>query len=65
MVHSMPSDWLFDETDHAVEHVRQRTAGGNHLEHLVLRGAERFLAAPFGDVARDGEQLHDGAVARR
>ena len=53
---------LFDESHHAVEHVRQRTAGGNHLEHLVLRGAERLLAAPLGDVARDREQLDDGAA---
>ena len=58
----MPFDLLLDEPDQAVEHVGQRAAGGDHPEHLVLGGANRLVPAPFGDVARDGQQLNHGAV---
>ena len=37
-------------------------AGGNHPQHVLLRRADGFVAAPLGDVARDGQQLDDGAV---
>ena len=53
---------LLDEADQRSSTSGSGAAGGDHLEHLVLRRAKRLLAAPFGDVARDGQQLDDGAV---
>ena len=52
-VHIMPSDWLLDEAHQAVQHVRQRRAGRNQLQHLMLGGAKRLLPPALGDVARD------------
>ena len=53
---------LLDEAHQAVEDVVERAAGGNHPEHVLLRRADRLVAAPLGDVARDGQQLDDVAV---
>ena len=44
---------LLDEADERIEHVGQRCASCDHLEHVMLRRAKRLIASPLGDIARD------------
>ena len=53
---------LLDEPDQAIEHVGERAAGGDHPKDFALGRAHRFVTAPFGDVARDTQQLNHDAV---
>ena len=42
-VHSMPSDCSSTRRTRRSSTVGQGAAGGDHLEHLVLRGAKRLI----------------------
>ena len=55
----------FDQLHEASEDDIECGAGRNHLEHVLLPGAEVGRLPLFSDVAGDGKKLHDHSVVVR
>ena len=58
----LPFALILDEVDEQGQHLGERRAGRDHLEHLMLTGLECFRLPRRGHVARNGQELHDGAT---